>query len=870
MKSRTKASCLASSGEPTGNRHRRSAGVFLSISGERPSDKNVPNAGPLLPVQLPIQLGGQGGVTLPVLVLPVPVYTKAPDTCNAHHNNEQTEVNEGVYPLPPQVQSATYVANRQQFTETTPPSVQKSAQQHNNLEQFKQQFFDAEPNDQVNVQRPVKGLPPFFNTGSQQDNQKPVRNFLSQIPKITEVVPPRGSLNFNLGAGGSKVSFGVEAPGSLQVSPGRAPNVNLGVQVSAPALEDAIPFSAGLFDQLFHTSAEMVQSFQRQVPQAPELPAVLIPDRSLPDRIPVVPEEPSGSAPIPAAAPPRPRFDRSLQLRIDLNVPHADYTEAFQTQWHAGSRTARTVVEDGGTTFYQAPLSDGRVQFLEVRVDRTGDKVVRRCTLSPLMPGSTKDQTFPGLPDVDGFEFAGYTSAEGQSQVERWHRVVAGGPGEGGAARGESLTFHHELLVTRNNGASVPLRYSVVTDSSVLGPACDAYTHRYRQLAGPADAVLPDTSKECDVFDDLPEPAANDKHAFAEIAARFKPLLEFSLPMRDTRYDFALDKFKVDFQRNYLDEAEEAVRKNILTQKSRFVAAGNRLADTFELAVNFLADRLDDEIEKLLGVIQPKEGTEEPGLVPFPYSDNEVKDISNKLPDEFDWRPRGAVSPVRFQGTTCSSCWAFAVAGATEGALFKKTNRLVPLSPQCLVDCGKPYGTNGCNGTWPSFAYDYVQGRGLPAWDEYTEYEAKVLECKDRSVPPVTHISGHVNVTANSVSALKVAIRKHAPNVVIVDGRADSFVLYKKGVLKDKRCGLTKPALNHAVLAVGWGNKDGPHFILKNSWTAKWGEEGYIRVDPSVCALLQRPSYPLIEQPNIDREELRAAAASVSNSNDQD
>lgn len=81
------------------------------------------------------------------------------------------------------------------------------------------------------------------------------------------------------------------------------------------------------------TSAEMVQSFQNQKPQAPELPAVLIPDRSLPDRIPPVPEEPSGTAPIPAAAPPHPRFNHSMQLRIDLNVPHADYTEAFQTQY---------------------------------------------------------------------------------------------------------------------------------------------------------------------------------------------------------------------------------------------------------------------------------------------------------------------------------------------------------------------------------------------------------------------------------------------------------------------------------------------------------------------------------------------------------
>lgn len=152
-------------------------------------------------------------------------------------------------PLQPQVQPELEVANRQQFIGTTPSSVQKPADHHNNLEQYNQQFFDAEPNDQVNVQRPVKGLPSLFNTGSQQDIQKPVRNFLSQVPKIAEVIPPRGNLNFNLGAGGSKVSFAVEGPGS--VAPGRGPNVNLGVQVSGPALEDVIPFSAGLFDQLF-------------------------------------------------------------------------------------------------------------------------------------------------------------------------------------------------------------------------------------------------------------------------------------------------------------------------------------------------------------------------------------------------------------------------------------------------------------------------------------------------------------------------------------------------------------------------------------------------------------------------------------------
>jgi cathepsin L len=33
--------------------------------------------------------------------------------------------------------------------------------------------------------------------------------------------------------------------------------------------------------------------------------------------------------------------------------------------------------------------------------------------------------------------------------------------------------------------------------------------------------------------------------------------------------------------------------------------------------------------------------------------------------------------------------------------------------------------------------------------------------------------------------------------------------------------------LNHAVLAVGYGED---HILVKNSWTTKWGMEGYIKL----------------------------------------
>lgn len=66
----------------------------------------------------------------------------------------------------------------------------------------------------------------------------------------------------------------------------------------------------------------------------------------------------------------------------------------------------------------------------------------------------------------------------------------------------------------------------------------------------------------------------------------------------------------------------------------------------------------------------------------------------------------------------CGSCWAFAAAGAMEGAWFRATGRRLPLSQQHILDCswgyrpGQPASNLACDGGDPDAAIGYIASSG--------------------------------------------------------------------------------------------------------------------------------------------------------------
>ncbi|KDP30486.1 hypothetical protein JCGZ_16165 [Jatropha curcas] len=209
------------------------------------------------------------------------------------------------------------------------------------------------------------------------------------------------------------------------------------------------------------------------------------------------------------------------------------------------------------------------------------------------------------------------------------------------------------------------------------------------------------------------------------------------------------------------------------------------------------------------------------------------------LPENFDWRKKGAVTDVKMQGA-CGSCWAFSTTGAIEGANFIATGKLLNLSEQQLVDCDnkcdmvdKTACDSGCGGGLMTNAYRYLMEAGGLEEESSYPYTGKRGECKFDKEKIAVRVANFTNIAINE-DQIAAHLVHYGPLAVGLN--AIFMQTYIGGVSCPLICG--KKWINHGVLLVGYGAKgfsilrlsNKPYWIIKNSWGTQWGEEGYYRV----------------------------------------
>jgi len=297
-------------------------------------------------------------------------------------------------------------------------------------------------------------------------------------------------------------------------------------------------------------------------------------------------------------------------------------------------------------------------------------------------------------------------------------------------------------------------------------------------------------------------------------------------------------KFISAHGKSYGTKEEFEFRSEVFKQNLEKIVEENSMNDvTYRLVINKFADMTPQEFKRMLGKRRSLAVQAAPAV---PVEENLT------LPTSVDWRTQGAVNSVQDQGQ-CGSCWAFSAIGALEGAWKVKSGNLLKLSEQQLVDCaGGSYGNLGCNGGDMGAAFDYAKTHAVELESDYP-YKAVDQNCAWSAAKGKVSTTGSVNVTPNSALALKTAIAA-GPVSVAIEADTFTFQFYGGGILNSSRCGTN---LDHGVVAVGYGVENGKEFyIVRNSWGASWGENGYIRIavvdGAGICGIQMEPVYPTV------------------------
>lgn len=309
--------------------------------------------------------------------------------------------------------------------------------------------------------------------------------------------------------------------------------------------------------------------------------------------------------------------------------------------------------------------------------------------------------------------------------------------------------------------------------------------------------------------------------------------------------DKLYDAFVHRHGRRHTTRDEYDQRAQMFHKNRQMIENHNSQPDkTHTLALNRFADWHKDEF---LATLLPNHGKTRPKL---PVEGKQMlvhkpKVPEHMLPTTVDWRGSGADSPVKDQAS-CGSCWAFGTIGPLETAYFRETGKQLLLSEQNLMDCGWYLNNKACFGGYQDIGLQWLMDRGKVATQEAYPYQGVDNFCTEQGRDHI-NFDGDFVTTDGSEYALKEAIFTKGPMTVSVDAAPDSFVFYSSGVYNNSACKSDYADLDHAVLVSGYGTTEEGHdyWLVKNTWSALWGDKGYIKIarHPQDCGIATQPMY---------------------------
>mmetsp|Transcript_21496 Transcript_21496/g.31209 ORF Transcript_21496/g.31209 Transcript_21496/m.31209 type:complete len:369 (+) Transcript_21496:61-1167(+) len=298
--------------------------------------------------------------------------------------------------------------------------------------------------------------------------------------------------------------------------------------------------------------------------------------------------------------------------------------------------------------------------------------------------------------------------------------------------------------------------------------------------------------------------------------------------------NYSFEAFMKEYRHSWSGD-ELQMRKEIFEAELARVRSHNAMTKSWKESINRYSAYTKAEKQSRMGRNKHAAAGHTPKYEqPF---DLDLLPVS-ELPKEVDWRKHepNVVTSVKDQGH-CGSCWAFATAAVLESQVALETGLLFDFSPQQIAMCSPNPdhcgGAGGCDGATSEIAFDYLVESGVMEEYQlgYGGYYGANSECgvTTEMIPKAT-ITGYTHLPTNNYTALMNSVAQVGPISISVD--ADTFHSYESGIFDG--CNQEQPNINHAVTLVGYGEENGEkYWLVRNSWSASWGEKGYIRIKRS-------------------------------------